>query len=698
MRIGYGTALLLVLFAAAGVSATDLDCGDAALTGRVLRVVRDDDPSYTATFLHDPATARTYKLDVDLPSGTFVRACQGRVDVVAPPSPLEIAPATDPRRIVVLLVNFTDAALTSRCTPAAVADTLIHASDSVDEYYREAAFGQIAFAYDADANGQPDIFGPLSIASSIASPCDIHEVARQADEKATEAGVDLSRYAYRVYVTPDEADCGNWGSLGCSYVEGATTFCRSWLQAMPQWWPEPIWLGHTSVFAHELGHNLGVHHASTDFDLDGVVDPYGEYGDGSDVMGQCCGKFPHFNGPHKGELGLWAAYAGSTVSAPATGGPHDYTLAATTTQPGNGDPPRMVRFGDWYASTRVAAGFDGDLDDGVPESKQFIGRTSIHRFETAEYFPRTLLSRTLGDGDAFADPVAGYLVEQTGHTANTVQVRIRTPDRCVVEIAPGTTNFNAQSATGAIAVRMPPACPWTAAAPEGGFVTITGGAAGSGDGTVTYSVAQNSGSTGRKTTLTIAGKPVPVTQSASGVAVMTLTATATAANVTAAWSAVANAISYQVERSAGGGAFAAIATTANLTYVDPSVSAGTGYLYRVVALAGAGALAYSNVDLAVPYSYADPVVARVKATHVTQLRQALNAARAALGWPAASPVDPTNAGVVVRSAHLAELRSAVNAVRAAIGAPATSYTDPTLTAGVTPIRATHVTQLRSALQ
>jgi hypothetical protein len=45
------------------------------------------------------------------------------------------------------------------------------------------------------------------------------------------------------------------------------------------------------VYAHELGHTLGVDHAST---------PSGDYGDGSDVMGH---GFFQFNGPHRAQLG-----------------------------------------------------------------------------------------------------------------------------------------------------------------------------------------------------------------------------------------------------------------------------------------------------------------------------------------------------------------------------------------------------------
>ena len=60
-------------------------------------------------------------------------------------------------------------------------------------------------------------------------------------------------------------------------------------------------------------------------------------------------------------------------------------------------------------------------------------------------------------------------------------------------------------------VTAPAGCAYTAASPASGFVTITAGASGSGNGTVTYSVPANSGGS-ESTTLTIAGLPFTINQ------------------------------------------------------------------------------------------------------------------------------------------------------------------------------------------
>jgi hypothetical protein len=51
----------------------------------------------------------------------------------------------------------------------------------------------------------------------------------------------------------------------------------------------------------------------------------------------------------------------------------------------------------------------------------------------------------------------------------------------------------------------------------------------------------------------------------------------------------------------------------------------------------------------------------------------------------------------VRKVHLTELRSAVDAFRAAVGLGSYSWTTPSITAQVTQIDAVHVNELRTAL-
>jgi hypothetical protein len=54
-------------------------------------------------------------------------------------------------------------------------------------------------------------------------------------------------------------------------------------------------------------------------------------------------------------------------------------------------------------------------------------------------------------------------------------------------------------------------CAWTAAS-NASWLTVTSGASGSGNGTVSYSVAVNTSTSARNGTLTVAGQPVTVSQ------------------------------------------------------------------------------------------------------------------------------------------------------------------------------------------
>jgi hypothetical protein len=64
--------------------------------------------------------------------------------------------------------------------------------------------------------------------------------------------------------------------------------------------------------------------------------------------------------------------------------------------------------------------------------------------------------------------------------------------------------------TGTVTVNSAAGCPWTASR-NASWITVTGGSSGSGSGTVSYSVASNTGSA-RSGTLTIAGKTFTVSQ------------------------------------------------------------------------------------------------------------------------------------------------------------------------------------------
>jgi hypothetical protein len=182
-----------------------------------------------------------------------------------------------------------------------------------------------------------------------------------------------------------------------------------------------------------------------------------------------------------------------------------------------------------------------------------------------------------------------------------------------------------------------------------------------------------------------------------------LTATAmTATQVQLSWSASAGATEYEVWRRSSTSDYAALTTTAGTSFDDTTSVANASYVYKVRAVDSAErASGFSTPDVATTIFFTnDPAVGGstiVQATHLVQLRQAVNAVRAAAGLGVASFTDPTlNTSVRVKAIHFEELRTTVAAARTTLELPAVAFTDPSL-AGAT-VKAVHLQQLRNGVK
>jgi hypothetical protein len=178
-----------------------------------------------------------------------------------------------------------------------------------------------------------------------------------------------------------------------------------------------------------------------------------------------------------------------------------------------------------------------------------------------------------------------------------------------------------------------------------------------------------------------------------------VTATATTATtVTVSWAAVVGATQYQILRSQDvNGPFLQTGTTSapGTTYIDNGLQPAITYLYRVRAVSSGGTSAESALDHATTIIFVDdPLTAGmvVKAIHLSQIRQAVNAVRVAASLPPASWTDPNPPGVAIKAFHINELRNALTPALTALGETA-SYTG-SITSG-SPIRAIHFQELRN---
>lgn len=94
--------------------------------------------------------------------------------------------------------------------------------------------------------------------------------------------------------------------------------------------------------------------------------------------------------------------------------------------------------------------------------------------------------------------------------------------------------------------------------------------------------------------------------------------------------------------------------------------------------------------------FGEPRRTTVKGVHVTELRTAVNQARARANFSSATWTDdPVQATVTaIKAVHITELRARLDEARAVLGLSAASYSDPNLISGYQ-IKAAHVQELRT---
>ncbi len=100
-----------------------------------------------------------------------------------------------------------------------------------------------------------------------------------------------------------------------------------------------------------------------------------------------------------------------------------------------------------------------------------------------------------------------------GQTFTVTQSGAPPPGPCTFTLNPQGQSLSAGGGNGSFAVNAGSACNWTAAS-NASWVTVTGGTSGTGNGTVSFTVAANTGSQ-RTGTITAGGQPFSVTQTAS---------------------------------------------------------------------------------------------------------------------------------------------------------------------------------------
>jgi hypothetical protein len=273
---------------------------------------------------------------------------------------------------------------------------------------------------------------------------------------------------------------------------------------------------------------------------------------------------------------------------------------------------------------------------------------------------------------------------------------------CVYDVDGVHTNAPASGGNATVNVFNGGNCSWTAES-HASWLTVTSGASGRGNGAVAFTIAANNTGQSRLGFITIAGRRYTVAQPAVGAPTNVVAATLGTTQNRVTWDAMSGVLQYEIARSSNGGFFLVVGATTTTTYNDSNLTPGTTYVYEVRAVnTGGTRSAFSNVDIATTILFTDdPVIARVtsvRAVHLAELRQAVNAVRAAAGLAAATWTDAAAPGVVIRDVHIEELRDELDEARDALLLPATFYSDVPVLSRLTLIRAAHINELRAGVK
>jgi Gametolysin peptidase M11/NPCBM-associated, NEW3 domain of alpha-galactosidase len=538
-------------------------------------------------------------------NGTDVYVLAGTMDpsgsmTAATTAELLAEPATSltgDQRTLVMMVNFNDATLS--CAAGTINNTMFAdpSGQSVNGLYRDTSRGQISFS--------GNVVGPYTINYSV-TMCDPDAWSKAAETAATAAGVDVASYPHRVYVMPE----GYCAAAGLGSVGGN---------------PSHAWIftcGTKGVYAHELGHNLGLDHAASA--LNGVVN---EFGDGSDPMAMSGNGLLGLNAAHRHQLG-WASPQVITQSG-------TYSVAPLEPDPIVGAPQvYIIQKPDtneyYYLSTRFALKYDTVLQP------YYVNALSVHRY-TGRVLPsiadatKTFLVTELADGQSFTDSANGITVTQVSHDSTRSTARVDFTAPCIAatpsfSISPQTQSAVAGStvsyavsltnhdgaacapSTFALSTAAPPGWAGTLSAPS-----LTLGPGASGQATLTVTSASSTSSATYSVTAkatdaataahTIAGGvtyTVPDTVPPSTPSGLTAGVNSKLKQIQLSWSPATDNVAVGGYRVLKNGTLVATSTTAS--WIDSAYVGGSTYSYSVVAFDAAGNSSAASSSVAVTLS------------------------------------------------------------------------------------------------
>lgn len=336
------------------------------------------------------------------------------------------------QKTLVLLVNFANDN-SKPVTTEQISSLMFGNTNSVNEYYQINSYKKVSFSGDAS--------NWLSI-PSISSGCNYNQFADESKVAAKNAGFNLDLYSRIVYVLSKDGGCGNWAGLGT--IGGAPS--QAWIFCCQS---------DQRLFYHELGHNIGVGHASLMLCSSAPPTDYfscyrDEYGDPTDTMG-AWNSF-YFNGPHKLAVG-WIP-SGNVLEVKTSG---RYTVSDAETETSDIQLLKIPLYGtnhEYYLSYRQPFNYDAGLPANITRG------LSIHFWPGLYPSANTgLIDSTYGssggagdssliDGSTFLDN-RNISIKQISHTLRSglspgkaeVDISVPNPPAGTITVSPNPCNI-----------------------------------------------------------------------------------------------------------------------------------------------------------------------------------------------------------------------------------------------------------------
>jgi uncharacterized protein (TIGR03437 family) len=469
-----------------------------------------------------------------LKSGDTLHVHGMRLGAVIAADEANVTPAADSaacssigqQNIAVLLVNMPNAPLPSSVTPSYVSELMFGTGQSsIDKFWREVSYGK------ASATGK--VFGPLTLSQSL--PCYQDLVGNSGFSKdpiisSADAVIDLTGYNRIVVIDQlNDSTCpAAYSTLGCADLTSPLHGAFKASEATFHYSASMTDTGWEYLFAHELGHSLGINHATTlqygSVPLGAPGDPatFVEYGDPFSVMSG--GNNGHYAAPHKYQLGWFSNANVQTVEAPGT-----FVLQPfeSTT---NGVQALRVKRGSaieqyLWVEYRQPIGYDANFNNQpytgaiihledpsttLWQGSRLDGYTYLLDF-TASTTPGNFSDAALTVGTKWTDPSSSLTLTVNSATASGLSLTVNYDSPCVT-VSPSSLNLSAGVQIGTISVVGNCASSATTAT---NWITITGGSALAGSGTVTFSVAANATPMIRTGTISVGRQLVTMTQASA---------------------------------------------------------------------------------------------------------------------------------------------------------------------------------------